>query len=117
MGAEATGKGVEGTAEDAETADQGAAAEDAWLKDREPGGDRQRRIEMVKRACKAADEAVSKMEYWSDIKDIARKGESLTLEEGEPKGLGTSGASVGNEKIIGERERADTKGKGKEAVR
>lgn len=68
------------------------------------------------------------MEFWSDIKGVARKGESLTAEDTEHGwgNLGISGASMGNEKIFGgagqgrvsqECERVDMKGKGKRVMR
>ena len=75
---------------------------------------RRRKIEMLKAACKAADEEVTKMEYWSDIKDITRKGETLTAEE-----MGTSGARMGNDKRFAEVRvsQMDMKGKGKAVMR
>jgi len=89
---------------------------------------RRRKVEKLKEASKAADQEVKKMEFWSDVKDVARKGDSLTAEaptEGWGS-LGISGASIGNEKIFGgagnggvreETERVDLKGKGKAIVR
>jgi len=94
-----------------------------------PGEDdpevRSRKIENLKKAVHAADQEVKKMEFWSDIKDIARKGESITAEGGW-EDLEISGASMGNEKVFGgaghgdvleERERVDIKGKGKAVQR
>jgi hypothetical protein len=83
---------------------------------------RARKIENLKKAAAAADQEVKKMEFWSDVKDIARKGGSVGA-EAEQQGwgdLGISGASMGNEKLFGGAgncgEKID-KGKGKEVVR
>ncbi|KAF8252731.1 hypothetical protein K440DRAFT_631671 [Wilcoxina mikolae CBS 423.85] len=82
---------------------------------------RSRKIENLRKAVHTADQEVKKMEFWSDIKDVARRGESVTAEDGW-NDLGISGASMGNEKVFGgaghggvpeERERVDIKGKGK----
>jgi hypothetical protein len=83
---------------------------------------RARKIENLKKAAAAADQEVKKMEFWSDVKDIVRRVESVGA-EAEQEGwgeLGISGASMGNEKLFGGAgnggEKVD-KGKGKEVVR
>lgn len=104
----------------------GAVVEGKHPKEDSPEA-RRRKVKSLKEASEAADQEVKKMEFWSDVKDVARKGESLTAEaQAEGWGrLGISGASVGNGKVFGgagnggtreETERVDLKGKGKVTI-
>lgn len=80
---------------------------------------RARKIEALRKAAEAADQEVKKMEFWSDVKDVARTGESMgaDLEEQGWNDLGISGPSLGNEKMFGGPAPDKGKGKGKEVVR
>ncbi|KAI5814804.1 hypothetical protein BZA77DRAFT_388866 [Pyronema omphalodes] len=66
---------------------------------------RARKTENLKKATAAADAEVKRLEFWSDIKDIVRKGESAgAVGEGWEdidSELGLSGPSMGNEKVFG----------------
>lgn len=68
---------------------------------------RHRKIDNLARAVHAADQEVKKMEFWSDVKGVARKGESATA-------LGVSGVRVANEGVSSGAAAGDVGGKGKE---
>ena len=70
-----------------------------------------RKIDNLARAAHVADQEVKKMEFWSDVKDIARKGESVPAP-------GISGAhGVGNERVVLGGAAAGGKGKEKAVLR
>jgi hypothetical protein len=62
-----------------------------------------KKLENLKRAVRAADDEVKKMEFWSDVKDVVRQSHNVGAEDagmGWHDELGISGPSIGNENIF-----------------
>lgn len=84
----------------------------------------QRRAANLLEAARAADEQVRRLEYWSDIRDMAREGETLGAADNdgglawgpEWQGVDTSGPGSGNAatptRAVGEDEGGESEGEG-----